>query len=64
MMADRGEAVNLSSCRQTARKPDERHQLRGGDGGIIKATLCKDVRMGKAKRWLEKWLPGVEMTHP
>lgn len=64
MMADRGEGVNLSSCRQTARNPVERHQPRGGDGGIIKATLCKDVRMGKAKSWLEKWLPGAGMTHP
>lgn len=64
MMADGGEGVNLSICRQTARRPDERHQPGGGDGGIITATLCKGVGMAKAKSWLEKWLPGAEMTHP
>lgn len=31
MMADRGGGVNLSSFRQTARHPDERHQP-GGSG--------------------------------
>lgn len=59
-MADRGGAVNLSSCRQTGRKPDERHR----EGTEIIKALCKDVRMRNAKSRLEKWLPGAEMTHP
>lgn len=64
MMADRGDGVSLSSCVQTARNPDKRHRPRGGGGGIVKGTFCKDVGMEKAKSGVEKWLPGAEMTHP
>lgn len=53
-MADRGEGGSPSSCTPTASG--------GGDGGIIKATFRKDVRMGESG--VEKWLPGAEMTHP
>lgn len=59
-MADRGEAVNLSSCRQTARKPDGISHAEGMERSLKRLF----AKMGKAKSWLEKWLPGAEMTHP
>lgn len=48
MMADRGEAVNLSSCRQTARKPDGISHAEGMERSL-KRLFAKMLGWGKQR---------------